>query len=60
MSEKKRQKKDGRDTNKDNQRMRAANSDIDRDKGPGRSGDVKQRHKIDSVKEGYIEDHNGA
>lgn len=60
MSEKKRQKKDGQDKNKDNKRMRAANAGLDRGKQPGRSGEVKQRHKIDSIKGGFMDDQNGA
>ena len=56
MSEKKRQKKDGEDKNKNNQRMRAANADIDRKESgtpTGREGRVKKQHGIDSVRSGY-------
>ena len=56
MSEKKRQKKDGQDTNKKNQRMRAATRDLDvRSPGreTGRSGQVKKEHIVDSVHGGY-------
>jgi hypothetical protein len=52
MSEKKRQKKNGQDKNKNNQRMRAAQRDEDKKPG-GRSGRVKRAHQIDSVRSGY-------
>jgi hypothetical protein len=56
MSEKKRQKKDGQDTNKKNRRMRAATRNLDvRSPGrdTGRSGQVKTDHLVDSVSSGY-------
>jgi hypothetical protein len=55
MSEKKRQKKDGEDKNKNNQRMREANADVDtkESRNEGREGGVKKQHRIDSVSRGY-------
>jgi hypothetical protein len=62
MSEKKRQEKDGKDKNKNDQRMRSANADLDREipqNEHGREGNVKRRHGIGSVREGFVGDQNG-
>jgi hypothetical protein len=58
MSEKTRQKKDGQDKNKDNQRMRAANNDTDEKTAgkTGREGNTKRSHKIDSVRDEFGND----
>jgi len=55
MSEKKRQKKDGEDKYKNNQRMRKANADVDAKESPndGHAGRVETDHGIDSVSRGY-------
>jgi hypothetical protein len=59
MSEKTRQKKDGQDKNKDNQRMRAADNDTDEKtagKKTSQEGKTKRLHKIDSLRSGFGDD----
>jgi hypothetical protein len=56
MSEKTQQKKDGQGRNKNNRRMRAATSDVDKKaagRKTGRAGKIKSAHRIESTSKGF-------